>query len=125
MRATMQSAIVSSGLFDIQFHIIDLHRFVLFGGFLFTFIIQSSNRPRNQPAEPRNPTLLKTALGLGLMRSGGRCFHLIRTAAFCFRCAPLLTYLEQSQTPLAFLPRHCLFLGGASQNVERCTLWGG
>lgn len=61
----MQSAIVSSGLFDIQFHIIDLHRFVLFGGFSFTFIIQSSNRPRNQPAEPRNPTLLKTASGFG------------------------------------------------------------
>jgi hypothetical protein len=55
MIAKMQIESVSNLLFSIQFHIIDLHRFVLFGGFSFTFIIQSSNRPRNQPAEPRNP----------------------------------------------------------------------
>jgi hypothetical protein len=65
MIAKMQIESVSNLLFNIQFHIIDLHRFVLFGGFSFTFIIQSSNRPRNQPAEPRNPTLLKTASGFG------------------------------------------------------------
>jgi hypothetical protein len=34
----MQIAIVSSGLFDIQFHIIDLHRFVLLGGIFFVLI---------------------------------------------------------------------------------------